>query len=230
MQIFKGSKMLLFLQEQVVTRPPKKRPREELNTNITHVLSSSTILSYVFAIQDLWAQQRGLGINNNPSPTETAEMRAFTESQRRKKATIKKSNHSDRGNGTLLDGYSSMDELRDLLVYFYDLDTGIGLRNRVAVAMCHFNTLRGEVIRRMEFADMFSILLENEGPSDCIAMVTVMDNGKTNKNGRLEYGACLRNRFVELCPIGSVAMHLFWRFHIFNEAFPQLDSVNFSDW
>lgn len=44
--------------------------------------------------------------------------------------------------------------------------------------------------------------------------MVIMDQGKTNQFGRKEIGACLRNKDVEICPVGALGMHLLQRFNI----------------
>ena len=78
--------------------------------------------------------------------------------------------------------------------------------------MCLLNRLP------MELADLFSLDLPNEGYStsdgSCItkALVVVMNCGKTNQHGRMEYGAALRHRDPKACLVGALA---FWFFFFF---------------
>ncbi|ETI55557.1 hypothetical protein F443_01771 [Phytophthora nicotianae P1569] len=76
----------------------------------------------------------------------------------------------------------------------------------------------------LELADLHSIMLENEGYSPCRAIVMVMRQGKTNQVGRIEVGACMRNKIVEICPHGLLGLYLFWRWHVDGEAFPDFTS------
>jgi hypothetical protein len=69
---------------------------------------------------------------------------------------------------------------------------------------------------------MFSLQLENEGPSTCNALVMVLGQGKTNQYGKVEYGAVLRNKNVSCCAINALAMYFFYRWHISDEIFPDL--------
>ncbi|KAJ8537451.1 hypothetical protein ON010_g13147 [Phytophthora cinnamomi] len=84
--------------------------------------------------------------------------------------------------------------------------------------------MRGESARMLELADLHSILLENEGYSPGRALVMVMRQGKTNQVGRIEFGACMRSKYVEICPHGLLGFYLFWRWHIDGEPFPDFTS------
>lgn len=79
---------------------------------------------------------------------------------------------------------------------------------------------RSETTLGMQFADMFSILIENQGVSECISLVSTITFGKTNQHGKIEYGSSVRHRQVEVCSVGALAVNLFSRFHFENEAFP----------
>jgi hypothetical protein len=73
----------------------------------------------------------------------------------------------------------------------------------------------------MELADLFLMPLPKEGPrGDGWCLVAIMDQGKTNQHGRLEYGAALRHRDHRSCVVGALAVYLFWRWHLSGEPFP----------
>lgn len=81
---------------------------------------------------------------------------------------------------------------------------------------------RDESTRKLQLPDLFSMELLNEGPTPCIAAMVIMDQGKINQFGRIEYGGCIRHRDVELCLVGALALYLFGRFHIIGEVFPDM--------
>lgn len=88
--------------------------------------------------------------------------------------------------------------------------------------------LRGENARDMQLADLFCLEFKEEGPTECIALIAVLRQGKMNQVGRIEYGGVLRHFDVEQCAFGSLAMLLFWRWDISDEAVPSFKSN--SDW
>jgi hypothetical protein len=62
--------------------------------------------------------------------------------------------------------------------------------------------------------------IENEGPGECPALLCIMDQGKTNQFGKIQSGTAMRHKNAGLCPIGAVAMLLFFCFQVENEPFP----------
>ncbi|OJZ79825.1 hypothetical protein ASPFODRAFT_148575, partial [Aspergillus luchuensis CBS 106.47] len=81
---------------------------------------------------------------------------------------------------------------------------------------------RGEASRRsLQFADLFTIPLKNEGPTPCFPMIMIMDNGKTNAMGRLEYNSVIRHRNPMVCTMAHTAFYLFFRWNIGREPVPQ---------
>lgn len=48
-------------------------------------------------------------------------------------------------------------------------------------------------------------------------MKILCDNGKTNQTGKVEEQGAIRHRLVELCAIGSLALHFFVQFQILDD-------------
>jgi hypothetical protein len=48
-------------------------------------------------------------------------------------------------------------------------------------------------------------------------MIVIMDNGKMNTLGKIEYGAVMRHRNPLLCTMGHTAFYLFYRWNIAGE-------------
>jgi hypothetical protein len=109
------------------------------------------------------------------------------------------------------DGYTTVDQQMKLLNSCLQRSTSAGLRDRLAFCLGHFGLLRSNNILGVELADLSAVELMNEGPSPCFALVIVLNNGKTNQSGRLEYAAMIRNENVEICPLGAAAFYLFHR-------------------
>ena len=75
----------------------------------------------------------------------------------------------------------------------------------------------------MDLADVHCLPLKDEGPvGPCVAVLSTLDNGITNRFGRIEYGACIRNRNPLICPHGALALWLYYRFHVGGESFPDI--------
>ena len=94
------------------------------------------------------------------------------------------------------------------------------LRTAVDFLLAHNMLLRSESRLAAELPDLFTIQLPGEGPTPCPAMVMIMDNGKTNQMGRLEYGAVMRHRNPLLCTMAQTAFYLFYRWNIAGEPPP----------
>src|SRR5436190_7133437 len=43
---------------------------------------------------------------------------------------------------------------------------------------------------------------------------------KTNQEGKAQYGVAFRNKEVQYCPVGGVALWIFYRYHVMNELGP----------
>ncbi|KAJ8576337.1 hypothetical protein ON010_g2882 [Phytophthora cinnamomi] len=194
-----GEKLHLFLEECVIGRVKRHKGSKNTSERKT-TIGRSSVNAYVAAMVDLWKQQARANINSNPSPRDDAvtallKLTQFEEDDRKRK------NFADRGR-----------------------DSGKRLRNLLAFLLSHYALMRGESARMLELADLHSILLENEGYSPCRALVMVMRQGKTNQVGRIEFGACMRSKYVEICPHGLLGFYLFWRWHIDGEPFPDFTS------
>lgn len=50
-----------------------------------------------------------------------------------------------------------------------------------------------------------------EGPTACDIMVILLLDGKTNQKGNTQYMGAMRNKAWDVCPIGAMAMWLFYR-------------------
>lgn len=82
----------------------------------------------------------------------------------------------------MLDGYFTPDDLVQICRYYFDeQNSDPDLRNRMSHLLGHACLLRGESTRNIVLLDHFSVLLENEGYSECRALVLVMDQGKANQ-------------------------------------------------
>jgi hypothetical protein len=114
--------------------------------------------------------------------------------------------------GTFLDGYSKEDDFKEILETAFKRNTPEGLRDRTMVALCHYGLLRGQDARGMQFPDVQYISLEDqEGPTLCDVLVVLLLSGKTNKDGKTQFMAAMRNKRWELCGMGALAFWMFYR-------------------
>lgn len=214
-------KLLLFLRENIIPRGNKRKKHTEGSIP----LGIKSIESYISAICDLFKVQVSTGQNKNTNPRGVS-IKSLTESMKRSEWKRKRDLFVDRCSGTLKDGYEDGD-LENLSDYWMQQDSSYGLRNRFDFLVGHAMITRGENRRAMQFPDLFTLVLENEGPQVCTALLVLIDKGKTNQTSRNEYGACLRNSNVKLCAIGSLSFYLFWRWNMENEGFPDLSCRQF---
>ncbi|KAE8213934.1 hypothetical protein CF319_g9129, partial [Tilletia indica] len=191
-------------------------------------LSAATIETYVSAVIDLYRQQVSLGTNLHANPRGKA-LKSFLQSLQRDEVKRKRENYEDRHAGTIQDGYSHEIFTRINGYYLAKTTTADNAsRDRLDHVFGHAILSRGETMRGAQLADLFALPLPNEGTQSCHALVLIMNNGKTNQFGRLEYGGCMRYKEVVECPHAAMGIYLFERFHQSNEAFPSF--VRREDW
>ena len=219
-----AAKLHLFLEEQVIGRISRKGKQPADGTiGPQKIISKATVNAYVAAIVDLWRSQCKRRINSNPHPVDH-DVKQLLKNVGYGENKTKKDNYVDRGIGTLLDGYTSVDQLRKITNYFWSRtsDFGPALRNLTAFLLSNFAILRGENARAMELPDMHSISLSNEGPSDCHALVLVLRQGKTNQFNRYVY------RFLNALFFFSSRSFSFLNFLLFSPLFSFFFCPSFS--
>lgn len=181
-------------------------------------LGRESILAYIKAVVDLYNQQKELGFNNHGHPRGSVVKR-FLDTNVKKETKRKRDEYEDRGKNTLNDGYTN-DELTKVNEFFFTENSISAIRNRACFLMSHAMLLRSETALGAQLPDLFCMELENQGVSKCIAVVATITFGKTNKDGKIQYGSCLRHANVELCPVGAFAQYFFSRFHHEGKSFP----------
>lgn len=209
---------MLFLQTQVI---PIGNKRQKDSNGVPLPLGKESIEGYCKAIVDLFKEQLALGDNMASNHPRGKALKSFLESLQRNEDARKRSVYSDRGLGTMLDGYTD-EEMRSISKYFFANHGNSGFRNRLDFLLGHNTLTRGESRRAYQLADIFMIKALKEGPTDCWALVTIMKQGKCNQFGRIEYGAAFRNKDILICPVGALGLYLFWRFHVEGEPFPDM--------
>jgi hypothetical protein len=187
-------------------------------------LQYNTVRSYVSAIQKLYDVQRTRGMNPAPRPQSVA-LKAMQKSILRMTWARKHSEYADRGENTIKDSYTpSQIPAHTSAVWNESKQIACALRTQVDFLLGNHMLLRSSNRRPLEFPDCFCLELPNEGIKDkdrvTRAFVVVMNRGKTNQHGRLEYGACLRHRDPLACLVGALGFWLFYRWHVEKEPFP----------
>jgi hypothetical protein len=191
-----GDKLHLFLHEQVIGRSRKKRKGN--GDQVLQNVGKSTVLGYTSAIVDLWRQQASMRMNSHPNPRD-ANVKLLLKNTEYDTQQLRKANFVDRGIGTLLDGYTTTEQMAKLADVFWTRtrDFGQNLRNLCAFLVSHYALLRGETVRNLDLADMHSVLLENEGFSVCNALVFVVRQGKRINSAVLNLGLLFAAKISE---------------------------------
>ncbi|KJZ69953.1 hypothetical protein HIM_10661 [Hirsutella minnesotensis 3608] len=253
-------KLLLFMKEAVVSRPPRKGKRvtddknrhleaqevkravkrrkmhpdtifvdgggseyDESDSEVesyesTLRLQYNTVRGYVSAIQKLYDEQKSRGVNPAARPQGVA-MKALKRSILATTWTRKRKEYTDRGVGTLRDVYAPAQIPDHTNVAWSERkEIACALRTQVDFLLGNHMLLRSGNRLPMELADCFPLDLPNEGLKvpgyTTKALVVVMNCGKTNQHGRMEYGSALRHRDPRSCLVGALAFWFFWRWQV----------------
>jgi hypothetical protein len=220
------NKVVWFLNDRVLTREiwasryVKGRTTAD-GAPVRQTLGISAVKAYVAAIVDLWSFQKSKGLNPHTNPRGEAlngVLRARTRREHRRRLEF-----ADRAARTLQDGYDEAKMVDAVRFCWQDpqkrQSTEPYLRTAVDF-LAHNVLLRSESRLAAEFPDFFTIPLPGEGPTLCFPMIMIMDNGKMNPLGRLEYEAVIRHRNPLLCTMAHTAFYLFYRWNIAGETPP----------
>ncbi|KAG2214157.1 hypothetical protein INT45_002647 [Circinella minor] len=219
------AKLVAFLREVSRTGNIKNK-RSKLPDGKAKRLGKESLAGYAKAVGALRTVQAAV-LGNKNAPARGTLVKNLLSDYDRENAIRRRIEYEDRGTNTINDGYT-LDELRLISQYQFNRNTPHHLCNRLDFLLGHAILGRGETKRMMQLPDLFSTELADEGPSKCISLVITMNKGKTNQHGRLEYGAAIRHRSVEVCPLGAMAFHFFCRWHMENESFPEFTARQ--DW
>ena len=74
-----------------------------------------------------------------------------------------------------------------------------------------YGLLRAVSQRVLKLSEITVRELFNEGPTPCWAVVLIIDDSKTNKDGKLQYSHFMRNSNVFVCPVFFLSLYLFVR-------------------
>ena len=83
------------------------------------------------------------------------------------------------------------------------------VRNRAMDLCAGQMTTRGDNLRLMLLSDLKFFEIPVAGAEAIPSLVGVSDNGKSNKNGRVDHVAMIRHKDVAVCDVGAVALYFF---------------------
>jgi len=91
-----------------------------------------------------------------------------------------------------------------------------GFRDRLNLSWSHFMMCRGESMRmaRLQDINIHAFEFADLAGQFALGIVLTMFQGKTNTDGKKQFGVVVRNKDVEVCPIGSLAFYLFELFMV----------------
>lgn len=219
------AKVALFLNTVVVNRENKR--------NAAKKIGKSTVERYISALTALSKYQVSTGTNNNPTPRGLS-VKSIRETLARNTFQERRQCHYDRG---LLYQHLLTNEMqaqrRMVAEYFWNnsqlssQSPFASLRNRAGYLLSEQGLLRGENIREAEFPDFFTVEIEGEGPTRCVALGLVKGRGKSNQFGKPLFSGYYRHSDVRLCAVSAVALYLFYRFHIAGEPSPNFSQSQY---
>ena len=195
-----------FLKDRVIGRSRRNGDGREIG--------QSSIKSYVSAVTDLWRLQQSLAENSNPNPRQGKLVKDLLRMIGADKVNHAKRTYKDRGNVEIRQRPMTEDEKIRLHHHFMARGDSNGLRDYMAATNMRSMALRGEHMRKIELPDMFLYDVLQEKHARCNAIVTVLNEGKTNQFGNIEFGATYRSKEVSFCAHGAVGLWLFNLFHM----------------
>ena len=217
-------KLLIFLHSQVWKRP-LKRKRKASDEDVPQTVGIQSIKNAASAMVNLWTVQRIRGVNNHPSPRGPL-VKEFIKHVKTKEFERCRAEFVNRGIGSHADGYTNEKEFIKLANAFLNSSNSAphNIRDRAMFLLAHYGVMRGQNARFLEFADLQLVELTNIRPSKCMALNLVLKNGKMNQVNKIEHGAMIRAKNVNVCALGALALHLFQHFEIEGHPFPDLQS------
>lgn len=141
--------------------------------------------------------------------------------------TKKKESFEDKGNHTGNDA-CSLAEFEELGRFFLKAETAAGMKRRCDILLSLHLASRSQLQRLVCLSDMSIRFYEKEGPQGAHAIRFDYYDSKMNSFGRHESSGCLRNKLPGSCPVGAIALHLFYRFTVERE--PMFSMATNKDW
>ncbi|KAL2141917.1 hypothetical protein VTI28DRAFT_1802 [Corynascus sepedonium] len=225
-----GRADVIVVGEDSVRSPmPERKLESELESDFNKVgvastadsstlkLRYTTVWLYSNAIINLYAQQKARGENPAPHPNGVTK-KALIRYILREATSQSRREWTDRMLSSTKDSYSPSKILEHTAAAWRFSDVNSGFRTNVDFLFGNHMLLRSTNRLALELADCFCLELPKEGPktsgersSPTKVLVVLMNQGKTNQHGQVEYGSCLRHRDPEACLVGQLAFWLFFR-------------------
>lgn len=153
----------------------------------------------------------------------------------RRDFAVKRANHADRLKGSLGDHWVSTDQLKAISRAFLGSEpfTNAGslvaaVGHRLAYLLCYGGILRSDSTRKLEYSDLSTVFLEDEGSSACHLLVLTLGQGKTNKFGKYNRTGIMRHKEPDLDCFKGLAWLLVARHEVLKEPFPSFEHS--ADW
>ncbi|KAG2219717.1 hypothetical protein INT45_006049 [Circinella minor] len=193
-----GDKLVTFLYKKVINRQiriPGKQHIDDPEITNEEMLNPDTITAIKKNYPTVPA------INSNPTPR-TKVISLPLALVRKREANNDRENNVDRATSYIVNGYSTNKEVAAIAKSLYNSPAQQykhSFRNSISFLMVHFLLLRGDNVRKLEFADLQFPELPKVGAVDGTypAMLFLFTSTKTNKTNKKETLACIRNKMVE---------------------------------
>ena len=212
---------------------PLYMPQPKANTHVNR----GTVEQHRKALMDLWKAQKREFPNEmkdvlppNSSPNWSDILANFEKGTSGKR----RDDYDSRGLSLMRQGYS--DE-QHIMLCEWGVKNGSprpDVRHHVSIAIrCHWQhtwahsmCLRCDDRLKLQLPDVGVIQIGHQGPKPTPMLVVVMDQGKTNPNGRVDVAAALRHKDnVFECPHFALALLFHHRWTFANADFPTLEST-----
>lgn len=181
--------------------------------NAQNTIGLETVRQYCCAVLDIWNTQKADGLDVEEANPRLGAVKLLIGDLRKSEGKRKRAQFEDPGRGTMLDGYSTHEELAVLTGHFFAQNSIRGLRDRCAILLCHGALLRGDNVRELEMSELqCQKLSRNTGFSDLYSTTVILRDGKTQSGGRVHSASFLRAIEVEACPVNGLAIYLFCNF------------------
>ncbi|CAO3666438.1 unnamed protein product [Rhizopus stolonifer] len=128
--IIYGEKAQFFLDDAVVGREVrnKRKATEDIQQERpVHKIGHSTLSQYGAALVNLWRQQTMMKTNSNPHFRQS--FNGLLEMAMLQEEATRKTKHVDRGIGTIVDGYTTTDQIASIVNFYFDQNNTKNLRN-----------------------------------------------------------------------------------------------------